>query len=269
MYRSLFAAALASALSVMSNATVAHPGKRFIDLDVIDSAGRRFDTYPARSEAADVVRAYLQAEPGARFRLRVRNPHGERVGVVIAVDGRNIINGQRSELAASEAMYVVGAYRTHVFSGWRTDANHVHAFYFTDDTDSYAGAWGDFSAMGTIAVAVFRERRVADDLTHQESAPRRQAPKPKAPAASSPGEHGSDEMGEAQAGTGFGERQWSQSRRVQFAASDRAVFRHIVKYEWRSALCRRGIVSGCEQPNRLWPELGYAPYPPTHPPARW
>ncbi len=36
----------------------------------------------------------------------------DRVGVVIDVDGRNIITGKRSNLKSTEAMYIVNAYET-------------------------------------------------------------------------------------------------------------------------------------------------------------
>jgi hypothetical protein len=269
MYRVLFAAVFAGASIAAPNLAAAHVAQRFVELNVIDDSGRAFETFPAASEAHDLLRTYLQAEPGARYRLRLHNPHGERIGVVVAVDGRNIISGQRSELAAGEAMYVVGAHRTQVFSGWRTDADHVQAFYFTDAGDSYAGAWGDYSAMGTIAVAVFREQRAVHNYSQEDAAPERGAPATESPGApSARAERKSRSVDEQQAGTGFGERQWSQSKRVHFIAADHAVFRHVVKYEWRSSLCRRGIAA-CGQGNRLWPEMGYVPYPPGHTRSRW
>ena len=116
MYRVLFAVVVASTLSVAASAAVAHSAKRFVELNVIDDTGRDFKTYPAASEAHDLVRTYLEAAPGARFRLRIHNPHAERIGVVVAVDGRNIISGQRSELAIGEAMYVIDSHRTPVFT---------------------------------------------------------------------------------------------------------------------------------------------------------
>lgn len=269
MYRIVFAAVFAGAAIAAPNLALAHVAQRFVELNVIDDSGRAFKTFPAASEAHDVLRTYLQAEPGARYRLRVHNPHGERIGVVVAVDGRNIISGKRSELAGGEAMYVIGAYRTQIFSGWRTDADHVQAFFFTDAGDSYAGAWGDYSAMGTMAVAVFRERRGVHDYANEDAAPERGAPADESSGApSAQGERKSSGVDEQQAGTGFGERQWSRSNRVHFVAGERPVFRHVVKYEWRSSLCRRGIAA-CGQGNRLWPEAGYAPYPPGHTGPRW
>ncbi len=263
MYRLL----LLSAALIAAPVAAAHTAKRFVEFEVTDPTGRSFTTYPAASEAGDVLRRYLLAEPGARYRLRLYNPNAERVGVVIAVDGRNIISGRRSELGAGEAMYVIDGHRTQVFSGWRTDADHVQAFYFTDAGDSYAGAWGDYSAMGTIAVAVFREQH-ARARPPELGVPGQGAPRAKAPGADAGSAARESSAAEDRAGTGFGERQWSHSRRVHFDADRTPAFRHIVKYEWRSALCRRGLAA-CDPGNRMWPDTGFAPRPPGYVAPRW
>ena len=57
-----------------------------------------------------------RAVPGTRAQR-----HRQRLGLVIAVDGRNIINGAKSELARSEPMYVLDALR---YAGLRRLARH-------------------------------------------------------------------------------------------------------------------------------------------------
>ena len=96
-------------------------------------------------------------EKGARYAVRVRNRSGDRLGLVIAVDGRNIINGRKSDLARTEPMYVLDGWDTQNYAGWRANLEAINEFYFTDWTDSYAEAFGDRSARGVIAVAVYRE----------------------------------------------------------------------------------------------------------------
>ena len=93
----------------------------------------------------------------SNYSVQIRNRSNERIGVVIAVDGRNVISGDRSNLSPNERMYVLGPYQQESYEGWRTGKNRVNRFYFTDEGDSYAGAWDDYSAMGVIAVAAFRE----------------------------------------------------------------------------------------------------------------
>jgi hypothetical protein len=189
---------------------------------------------------------------------------GGRVGVVIAVDGRNIISGKKSYLRRNERMYIVSPFQTASYGGWRTGKDVVNRFYFTEADDSYAHAWRDDTAMGVIAVAVYREipprpyryRRYRDNQIRPESMKRKHYQEP---------------------GTGFGEEEYSPSRRVSFRPRRHPVEKLFIKYEWRETLCRIGVVD-CRPPrepeNRFWDDRdrcwesdrcqdgGYAPYPP-------
>jgi hypothetical protein len=68
------------------------------------------------------------------------------------------------------------------------------------------------------------------------------------------------------AGTGYGREEYSPVETVVFEAEKRAVETIHFKYEWRSTLCRLGVVScdrpPCRPPNRLWDNEGFAPPPP-------
>jgi hypothetical protein len=65
-------------------------------------------------------------------------------------------------------------------------------------------------------------------------------------------------------GTGYGEDQYSPSYRVSFQAQSVPQERIFVKYEWRSTLCRLGVIPA-ERPsrpeNRFW-DGEFAPPPP-------
>ena len=128
-----------------------------ISVEVVADDGRVFARYDLESYSQRrLLRAYLEAERQRNYGIRVRNHTAGRIGVVIAVDGRNIISGQKSDLLAGEAMYVLGAYEQATYEGWRTSDSNVQRFIFTDADNSYAEAWGDRSAMGVIAVSAFR-----------------------------------------------------------------------------------------------------------------
>ena len=242
-----------------------------VTVEIVAPDGRTFREFPVDSRDG-ALRSYLEAEKGARYQVRVRNRSGERLGLVIAVDGRNIINGKRSELARSEPMYVIDAWDTQSYAGWRASLETINEFYFTDWKHSYAEAFGDRSARGVIAVAVYREahRQVYDrhaaprPQPHDESSAEARA---EAPAAGRDSTVAKDERSRAaEPGTGFGEEVYSPARRVEFHPQRRAASRHFFKYEWRDALCRRGVVE-CDgrERNRFWDEderFGYAPYPP-------
>ncbi len=85
--------------------------------------------------------------------------NSNRRGIVIAVDGRNIIDGKKSDLKHDERMYIIGPHDANTFEGWRTSMERTNRFYFTGQSDSYAReVFSDASAMGTIAVVVFRKK---------------------------------------------------------------------------------------------------------------
>jgi hypothetical protein len=64
-----------------------------------------------------------------------------------------------------------------------------------------------------------------------------------------------------EAGTGFGETTYSPARVVPFDPERTRAEKLVLKYEWRSELCRKGIVR-CGPKNRFWPdEYEFAPIP--------
>ncbi len=207
-----------------------------------------------------VVKKYLEAKKGENYGIVIRNMTSERIGVVVAVDGRNIISGKRSDLRSTEDMYLVNSYEQGRYDGWRTGTDTVHRFYFTDPGDSYSTkAFNDASALGVIAVAVYREKerpRPQQELKKQENAPA-------APSMGSAERSRSLAAKDEAAGTGFGEGQYSPTVRVAFEPERTPVQKTLVKYEWREVLCRKGILNcGQEGRNRLWDDGEYAPFPP-------
>jgi hypothetical protein len=224
-----------------------------VAIDVVDPDGRTFREFPV-SAADGALRSYLQAEKGSRYGVRVRNTTGERLGLVIAVDGRNIINGKKSDLARTEPMYVLDAWTTQDYSGWRANLDAVNEFYFTDWNGSYAEAFGDRSARGVIAIAVYREEAPAPIYPQRDDDSRAAGAAPSARA---------DASAEKSAGTGYGERRVDRVVEVEFVARADADSRHFIKYEWRETLCRKRVIE-CGEKNRFWDEstLGFAPPPP-------
>jgi hypothetical protein len=228
-----------------------------VSVEIADDGGYTFPTYPADSHNG-TWRAYVQAERDVRYGIRIRNNTGRRLGLVIAVDGRNIISGEKSHLRNTERMYILAPYAEETYNGWRTSRDEIHRFYFTSEGDSYAEAWGDGSAMGVIAVAVYAERE--QDIRRER---RRMGDYPVRAPLNSMAAESADEA----AGTGFGELEHSSSRLVEFQPEPSPLERHFYKYEWRESLCRKNIIS-CrperrERENRMWDDDdGYAPYPP-------
>lgn len=231
-----------------------------VRIEVIDDSGRTLNQYSTDSRGYKTHRTYLEAVKGKRYKLRIRNTSNKRIGVVVAVDGRNILNGKKSHLRNNEKMYVLDAYESANYTGWRTGSNRVNRFYFTSAGNSYSNAWGDRSAMGVIAVAVFDEKRKHYYNKHRKGFSNRSAPSQRG------------YLAEESTGTGFGREEYSPTIQVSFKAKNEPSFKHFFKYEWRKSLCNRGIIScnhyeNDRKHNRFWPREtnnGYAPYPPRY-----
>jgi hypothetical protein len=120
-------------------------------------SGRPAPLYP--SPQGD-ERHYFQAVDGGNYAVMLRNNTGERIGVLIAVDGLNVVSGERTGLSADESMYVLGPRETTTIQGWRTSLDEVQRFVFVDEQRSYAERTGQANGdMGWIRVLAFREQR--------------------------------------------------------------------------------------------------------------
>ncbi len=272
-------------LAVMMCAASAWAGSvgNAVEVRIVSEDGRTLPTYPVRMKRG-LKKVYAEAVKGDHYRIEVRNRLDRRVGLVIAVDGRNIISGEKSWLRNSERMYILEPYGSGEFAGWRTGQDRINRFYFTDIPDSYAAAFGDESAMGIIAVAAYPEKRrcLPPPVPMTQPAPFEGrtyggknesgsvADRAEAPVAPMAGAEkrkaGNAEQAMEGAGTGYGREEYSPVETVAFEAERKAADTVHFKYEWRSTLCRLGIVS-CERPhrrlpNRLWDNGGFAPPPP-------
>ena len=225
-----------------------------VDVQLRSDSGRTIPLYP-QAARPQTTRLYAEAVKGDQYTIVVRNLLGRRVGLVIAVDGRNIISGQQSWLRNDERMYILEPYGYGEFKGWRTSLESINRFYFTDPGDSYAAAFHDESAMGVIAVAVYPELPRREE-SGAPSAPLSRSEQRDASSAKSAGES---------AGTGFGRQEYSPTRVVAFEPEGTAAEKILLKYEWRSTLCQQGVIA-CGHPrpprNRIWDSEGFAPPPP-------
>jgi hypothetical protein len=64
-------------------------------------------------------------------------------------------------------------------------------------------------------------------------------------------------------GAGFGDIAYSPVKTVAFSPEPVPVQKHLINYEWRDVLCRKGIVDcGSEPSNRIWDDAPNAPHLP-------
>jgi hypothetical protein len=234
--------------------------RNIVDVRVISDNGTEFPKYltlPGVSTQGSCY--YLEAFKGKKYSIEVTNRSESRIGVVIAVDGRNIISGGKSFLYNNERMYIIGPHSTDTFEGWRTGMDRINRFYFTEKADSYAEkVFSDASAMGTIALAVYREK--PQEPTHISPSLNSDSKARGAKEERYSRSHDREKDGE-DAGTGFGITTYSLARVVTFIPEGTISQRIILKYEWRRDLCKRGIIN-CVTRNRFWPiDNGFAPIP--------
>ena len=253
-------------VSVIPALACAHAGKgNGVDVRIVSDNGDEFAkyrVYPRARQEGNFF--YVEAVKGDRYSIQVTNKSGRRIGVVIAADGRNIINGKKSDLQRNEPMYIIGPHESNTFEGWRTSMDRTNRFYFTEQSDSYAEkVFADVSAMGTIALTVYREKLPEIIPYCERPSQMREAPAGAAPYA--PNESRSTDRAERkkdkEAGTGFGETTYSPAHTVHFEPEHAPAEKIVLKYEWRSELCRKGIIR-CGPKNRLWPDdHEFAPIP--------
>ncbi|MGE5234598.1 MAG: hypothetical protein ACM3OB_10855 [Acidobacteriota bacterium] len=196
-------------------------------------------------------RIYVEALAGRDYALRLRNPTGRRVAVALSVDGLNTIDA-RSSTAREGSKWILGPYETLTLEGWQTSSSAARRFFFTSESASY-GAWlGKTENLGVISAVVFRERVPQPapigplDLERQGGPAPRQKAAGDAPSAAAgaaaPSARTEDSRADEYAATGIGRRIDHPVERVEFEAEPTPAACLEVRYEYRPALVRLGLL---------------------------
>lgn len=101
---------------------------------------------------------YFAGQQGERYDLRLTNNTGERVEVVITVDGRDVISGELGNYKKQRG-YVLQPWESIPITGYRQSNEQVAAFRFSDLSGSYTALRGSPEHAGVVGVAVFTEKR--------------------------------------------------------------------------------------------------------------
>jgi hypothetical protein len=219
-------------LAALVSATACAPlsAQPLVDVDIVDrDTGEWLPEYRHRG------RDWVPGTPGHRYGVRLTNTTGERVLVVLSVDGVNAISGETA--AANQTGYVLGPWQRTEITGWRKSWQDVAQFYFTDLPDSYAARTGRPDNVGVIGVAVFRERmqpqpyyappisrdneyddRYRGQAGRSES---KSAPAAAPQASRRAAESAADAVGQS-IGTGHGQREWAPVSRTDFVRASRS-----------------------------------------------
>ncbi|HEX8652542.1 MAG TPA: hypothetical protein VF708_17130 [Pyrinomonadaceae bacterium] len=218
--------------------------------------GRPLEEYVARG------RRYVEALEGVEYELRIRNPLGERVAVALSVDGLNTIDARRTS-AWNASKWVINPYQTISIRGWQMSSSRARRFYFTTERDSYGAKIGQTANLGVISAVFFRERHpvtvVPPPVPMQDG---REESKDRSSAGSStssarePGSS-SNKSGEAasrrrpdaypvpdeeSAATGIGRNERHNVRWIDMQLESRPAAEVSIRYEYRAALVRLGII---------------------------
>lgn len=225
----------------------AHAGP-LVDVSVVD---RDTDEWLAQHPHRGGL--WVAGTPGHRYGVRLTNTTGERVLVVLSVDGINAITGQTAN--PSQAGYVLEPWQTTEVTGWRKSMDDVAQFVFTDLGDSYAARTGRPRNVGVIGVAAFREARAygyppyapppiargsMDRLADADA-------ESAAPAGSSRGIAARNAAKQQSIGTGHGGREWAPTSRTGF---ERATQQPEDIRELRYDEPRRLVAMGILRPHR-------------------
>jgi hypothetical protein len=203
-------------------------------------------------EYAGRGRRYVEAQEGAEYEIRVRNPHPFRVAVALSVDGLNSIDARRTT-AWNASKWVIAPYGTIHVSGWQMSSDRARRFYFTTERDSYAAKLGQTANLGAISAVFFRERRPTPvPITPprpipEENRDRSERSAPSAGATDSPA--GSRKSKQAPilsddeyAATGIGRSVRNDVRFIDMDLESRPINEVNIRYEYYGALVRLGIL---------------------------
>jgi hypothetical protein len=215
--------------------------------------------YPLEEYAAR-GRHYVEALDGAEYELRIRNPLGQRVAVALSVDGMNSIDARRSS-AWDASKWVIEPYQTITISGWQMSSSRARRFYFTTERDSYGAKLGQTANLGVISAVFFREREPVvivqpppprSPRPYEDDGIERNESRSKSEAPSSSGRDGAGAQSrradaaprpdDDYAATGIGRNVRNDVRWVNLDLQSRPAGEVTIRYEYRDALVRLGII---------------------------
>ncbi len=255
----MLARTLVLTLGLLAASLPAQAG-RLVDMEIVNrSTGETLDIHHYRGDR------YVAGNPGDRYGVRLVNRTGQRVLVVLSVDGVNVVSGETA--APNQSGYVLGPWENTEIAGWRKSMQEVAQFYFTALPDSYAARTDRPDNVGVIGAAVFRER-----VQPPPPPPVLSRPAP-APMAESRGNSAGAMADSAEAqsadravgatmakkaerlGTGHGQREYAPITYTDFERASSAPTEVLsVRYDSRPNLVARGVINKPRPIRPYWPE---------------
>jgi len=194
--------------------------------------GRPLDELAARS------RTYVEAREGSDYAIRLRNGTSQRVAVAVSVDGLNVIDAKTTS-PREASKWILDPYQTITLEGWQTGSSTARRFFFTTEDRSY-GAWlGETRNLGLVSAAFFRER-LPDPapITRPSAEKKERSARGAAQEESARAPLSTDDL----AATGIGQEIEHRVQRVHFEAESSPAAVMEVRYEYRDALVKLGVL---------------------------
>lgn len=101
-------------------------------------------------------KTYIEGRKSSIFSIRLKNNSSERTLFVLTVDGLSVIDGKDGSFDSRG--YILDAYSSMKIDGWRLNDNEIAEFYFSTVDDSYRKRKDKGNNVGSVAVAIFREK---------------------------------------------------------------------------------------------------------------
>jgi hypothetical protein len=142
-----------------------------------DGDGHWFDTSDLRHQR------YVVGQKNARYEIVIRNETRRRLEVVVSVDGKDVLDGEKASF--KKRGHVLDPRETMAIEGFRKSPGEVAAFRFTSMNETYSQRfYGETKSVGAIGLAVFSERWLGTPVKSQrpqDKASRPTKPKPVEP----------------------------------------------------------------------------------------
>jgi hypothetical protein len=156
--------------------------------------------------------------------------------------------------------WVIEPYQTITIRGWQMSSERARRFYFTSERDSYGAKLGQTANLGVISAVFFRERQpvvIAPPprdpypvpMEKDERGESRRAPETQSGSAGDSAASARPKSAEAYpapdddyAATGIGRNVHNDVRWVNLELQPRPVSEVVIRYEYRAALVRLGIL---------------------------
>lgn len=205
---------------------------------------------------------FVAGVPGCAYTLRVHNLTAGGIEVLGSVDQRDITEDRPADIHATGG-YLLAAYETQEFPGWRVSDRETRDFVFTFPSASVAAqATGSAEGVGVIGFAAYREyRRQPSYLSVRRVGAIAQAA---APAGGAMNVIEDSAPAERDLGTGIGQAREHRVRRVHFTREPGEPDLLEIGYATEASLRSQGILGPREPEAFPGRNTGYEKYKPAN-----